>query len=134
MGAQRGAAGEITIAGRETPAGLTLVTRGLAARGLPEITVTGLPPYLGRGWARLLAALAFRLAAHAGDVPDRIALTPDDLRTALGEPVSAGCSQITVGLARHGDLLTPAPPPDYTGPRERWHTDLVTEVFPAARR
>jgi hypothetical protein len=133
MGAQRGAAGEVTIAGRETADGLTLVTRGLSARGLPEIAVTGLPPYLGRGWARLLAALAFRLAARAGDVPERVTLTPDDLRAALGEPVSAGWSQITIGLARDGDLLTPEPPPDCTGPRERWHADLVTAIFPAAR-
>ncbi|MFD0540826.1 hypothetical protein ACFQY7_50460 [Actinomadura luteofluorescens] len=63
---------EIRVVGAEGPDGLTLRTRGLAARGLPELRADGLPPYLGQGWARVLAALARRLAA-TGEIPEELA-------------------------------------------------------------
>ncbi|WP_289008413.1 hypothetical protein [uncultured Thermomonospora sp.] len=132
MGMQGRTHGEVTIAGRQTPEGLTLVTRGLAERGLPELAVTGLPLLLGRGWARLLAALAVRLAACGGDPPGDLTLTPDDV-SAIGAAPRPGWSSLTVGLARDGDRLTPVPPPGYDGPPERWYADAVTRVFPTLR-
>ncbi|HEX2312118.1 MAG TPA: hypothetical protein VHJ17_00155 [Thermomonospora sp.] len=121
--------GEVTIAGREDPDGLTLVTSGLSARGLPELTVTGLPPYLGQAWARLLAVLAHRLAATGPDVPPEVTLVPADL-AAIGER-PGDWRQVTIALTREGDHLVPSPPPGTeTG---RWRTELARLLFPAAR-
>src|SRR5690606_32860380 len=103
-GAGMGTNGAVSITGREAPAGLTLRTSGLSARGLPEIAVTGLPPYLGRAWARILAVLAVRLAAavrSGGEVPSTLAFTPGDLRDVVGER-STGWSETVVGLRRDG--------------------------------
>ncbi|REE96001.1 hypothetical protein [Thermomonospora umbrina] len=143
MAQERRSRGEVTIAGREDADGLALVTRGLSARGLPELTVTGLPPYLGRAWARLLAVLAHRLAAGAAgagafpraassEVPAQVTIVPDDLRAALNEP-SGDWRQVTVLLVRDGDRLVPSPPADFDGPLDRWRADLATLLFPSAR-
>ncbi|MBA9003833.1 MULTISPECIES: hypothetical protein [Thermomonospora] len=130
-----GTNGAVTVTGREEPAGLTLRTSGLSARGLPEIAVTGLPPYLGQAWARILAVLAFRLAAAArsgDDVPATVALTPDDLRAAVGER-STGWDETVIGLRNDGEHLAPVPPGDFAGTLDQWRLDLATRLFPAAR-
>lgn len=134
-GAGMGTKGAVSITGREEPAGLTLRTSGLSARGLPEITVTGLPPYLGRAWARILAVLAVRLAATVGpggEVPSTVAFTPDDLQGAVGER-STGWSETVVGLRREAGHLVPVPPEGFGGTLEQWWLDLAIRLFPAAR-
>ncbi|MEV4000855.1 hypothetical protein [Actinomadura sp. NPDC049753] len=104
---------EIRVVGAEGPDGLTLRTSGLAARGLPELRAGGLPPYLGQGWARVLAALAQRLAA-TGEIPDELApgveirLTPADDGT-----------------------LAPVPPPGRD--LAEWRRDILLRMFPEAR-
>ncbi|TNY35218.1 hypothetical protein [Thermomonospora catenispora] len=130
-----GTNGAVSITGREEPAGLTLRTSGLSARGLPEIAVTGLPPYLGRAWARILAVLAVRLAAavrSGGEVPSTLAFTPGDLRDVVGER-STGWSETVVGLRRDGEHLAPVPPEDFGGTLDQWRLDLAVRLFPAAR-
>ncbi|QXJ24514.1 hypothetical protein AGRA3207_005850 [Actinomadura graeca] len=107
--------GEVRIMGAEGPGGLTLRTAGLSARGLPELRAAGLPPYLGQGWARVLAALAGRLAA-SGEVPDEVVLTPD----------------VTVRLTPGADgTLVPGPPPGRD--EDEWRHDVVVRLFPEAR-
>ncbi|HEY8479962.1 MAG TPA: hypothetical protein VIL71_09050 [Spirillospora sp.] len=105
---------EVRIVGAEGPDGLTLRTSGLSAGGLPELRAEGLPPYLGQGWARVLAALAQRVAA-SGEVPASITLGAD--------------VEIRLTLADDG-VLIPGPPP---GHGEGWHRDVVLRLFPEAR-
>jgi hypothetical protein len=123
---ERGAAGaEIRISGAERPDGLELRTSGLAARGVPELRISGLPPYLGQGWARVLAALARRLAAVRGDVPAEVDLTPEDAG-GRAAPV------VTVGLeADRGDLV-PVPPRGFTGRTQDWRREILLVLFPSA--
>src|SRR5262245_52482568 len=117
MGGREAAGVEIRIVGAERPDGLELRTRGLAAHGSPELRVSGLAPYLGQGWARVLAALASRLAAEAGTgVPAELDLSPE----------------VTVGLARDGDDLAPVPPHDFTGRPDDWRRDVLLTLFPSA--
>lgn len=106
---------EVRISGSEGPDGLTLRTSGLSAGGLPELRVEGLPPYLGQGWARVLAALAQRVAASGG-VPGSVVLGPE--------------VEISLTLADDG-VLVPGPPPgrDPGG----WHRDVLVRLFPEAR-
>ncbi|TDC46317.1 hypothetical protein E1281_28210 [Actinomadura sp. KC345] len=112
---------EVRILGSEGPEGLTLRTSGLSARNLPELRVEGLPPYLGQGWARVLAALAQRLAASA-EIPERVTLAPD--------------MEICLTPAGDGDLA-PVPPPgrdaDAGHDLDRWRRDVVLRLFPEAR-
>lgn len=103
---------EVRIVGVEGPDGLTLRTSGLSAKGLPEIRAAGLPPYLGQGWARVLAALARRLA-ETGEIPGGIA----DVEICL-TPAEDG-------------TLTPVPPPGRE-PGE-WRRDVLLRLFPEAR-
>ncbi|WP_395108826.1 hypothetical protein [Actinomadura sp. SCN-SB] len=123
----RDAAGaEIRIVGTERPDGLELRTRGLAARGRPELRVSGLPPYLGQGWARVLAALARRLArVPAGgpyEGPYETELTPE------GE----GGTPVLIGLeADRGDLVA-VPPGGFTGRVEDWRREVLLALFPSA--
>ncbi|TDC60414.1 hypothetical protein E1200_30495 [Actinomadura sp. GC306] len=106
---------EVRIIGSEGPDGLTLRTSGLAAGDLPELCVAGLPPYLGQGWARVLAALARRLAASA-QVPERVTLG----------------AEVEISLTPAGDgVLTPGPPPGHAA--EGWHRDVLLRLFPEAR-
>lgn len=106
---------EVRIVGAEGPDGLTLRTSGLAAGGLPELRVEGLPPYLGQGWARVLAAVAQRLAA-AGEVPAAVTLG----------------TGVEISLTPAGDgVLTPVPPPGQDG--GDWHRDVLLRLFPEAR-
>lgn len=100
---------EVRVMGAEGPSGLTLRTSGLSARGLPELRAAGLPPYLGQGWARVLAALAQRLAA-TGEVPGGV-----------------GDVEIRLTLAADG-TLEPVPPPGRE-PAE-WFRDVVLRLFP----
>ncbi|SPT50310.1 hypothetical protein [Actinomadura madurae] len=102
---------EVRVMGAEGPSGLTLRTSGLSARGLPELRAAGLPPYLGQGWARVLAALAQRLAA-TGEVPGGV-----------------GDVEIRLTLAADG-TLEPVPPPGRE-PAE-WFRDVVLRLFPEA--
>ncbi|MFC5749470.1 hypothetical protein [Actinomadura rugatobispora] len=113
--------GEIRIVGAERPDGLELRTRGLAAHGVPELRVSGLAPYLGQGWARVLAALAGRLAARdapdgGGGVPEAVELGPE----------------VTVGLVADGDDLVPVPPRGFTGRDEEWRREVLLALFPSA--
>ncbi|MFB4312764.1 hypothetical protein [Actinomadura sp. 21ATH] len=115
MGEHGGTGAEIRIIGAELADGLELRTRGLAARGRPELRVSGLPPYLGQGWARVLGLLAQRLAAL-----DPAAPVPAEL--ALG-------SGVTIVLDAEDGELVPAPPvaaPD-------WHRDVLLALFPSAQ-
>jgi hypothetical protein len=97
--------GEIRIVGAERPDGLELRTRGLAGHGSPELRISGLAPYLGQGWARVLAALAGRLAAREG--------------TGGGAPEALDLGQgVTVGLVADGDDLVPVPPRGFAGREE----------------
>ncbi|WP_157430502.1 hypothetical protein [Actinomadura macra] len=110
-----GITGEVRILGAEGPGGLILRTGGLSARGLPELRADGLPPYLGQGWARVLAALAERLAA-AGEIPGELVLAPD----------------VVIRLTPAADgTLTPGPPPG----RDvgEWRRDVLVRLFPEAR-
>lgn len=119
------ARGEIRIVGAEGSDGLELRTQGLDALGLPELRVTGLPPYLGQGWARVLAAVARQLAADPAARPDLV-LPPD----------------VAVHLVENGDgTLTPVRPPTEDGPggghgdadEGDWRRDVLLRLFPAAR-
>ncbi|MFC6878371.1 MULTISPECIES: hypothetical protein [Actinomadura] len=125
------ARGEIRIVGAEGSDGLELRTQGLEALGLPELRVTGLPPYLGQGWARVLAAIAGRLAADPAERPDLV-LPPD----------------VAVHLVENGDgTLTPVRPPSEDGHGDGdghedgrgngdegdWRRDVLLRLFPAAR-
>ncbi|MEV5825883.1 hypothetical protein AB0L25_09930 [Spirillospora sp. NPDC052242] len=105
---------EVRITGAEGPDGLSLRTVGLSARGRPELAVSGLPPYLGHGWARVLGALAGRVAA-APEVPAEVALAPG----------------VVVRLRPAGDALTPVPPPSVRDPDE-WRREIVVALFPEA--
>ncbi|NDU71599.1 hypothetical protein GWI34_03015 [Actinomadura sp. DSM 109109] len=104
---------EIRVVGAEGPDGLSLRTSGLAALGLPELRADGLPPYLGQGWARVLAALARSLAA-TGEIPDEIVPGVEIRLT----PAAGG-------------TLAPGPPPgrDLAG----WRRDVLLRLFPEAR-
>ncbi|WP_131738539.1 hypothetical protein [Actinomadura roseirufa] len=105
---------EIRIVGAERPDGLVLRTDGLAARGLPELRAGGLPPYLGQGWARVLGALARRLAA-AAEVPAELDLAPG----------------VTVRLERSAEgALVPVPPPGRD--LDEWRRDVLLRLFPEA--
>jgi hypothetical protein len=104
---------EIRVVGAEGPEGLSLRTSGLSARGLPELRADGLPPYLGQGWARVLAALAQRLAA-TGEVPDELA-------PGVG---------IRLTPAEDG-TLEPVPPPGRD--LAEWRRDVLIRLFPEAR-
>lgn len=103
---------EVRIVGAERPDGLTLRTIGLSARGLPEVRVEALPPYLGDGWARVLGTLARRLAA-------------------TGEPPGELAPGVEVRFTTAADgALIPVPPP---GRDAGWHRDVLIRLFPEAR-
>jgi hypothetical protein len=103
---------EVRIVGAEGPDGLTLRTSGLSARGLPEFRVDGLPPYLGQGWARVLAAPAQRLAS-TGEIPEEVA------------------PGVEIHLTSAGDgTLTPVPPPGVDV--SEWRRDVLMRLFPEA--
>ncbi|WP_242901033.1 hypothetical protein [Actinomadura terrae] len=107
--------GEVRVTGADGPDGLTLRTAGLTAGGLPELRVDGLPPYLGQGWARVLAAVAERLAA-SGDVPSELVIGPD----------------VVICLTSGADgTLVPGPPPGRD--LDEWRRDVVLRLFPEAR-
>ncbi|HLV74618.1 hypothetical protein [Actinomadura hallensis] len=110
---------EVRIVGAEGPGGLTLRTTGLAAGGRPELRVEGLPPYLGHGWARVLAAVARRLAS-SDHVPSTVTLAPDAETTV----------EISLTPA-DGGFLTPGPPPG--ADPDGWHRDVLLRLFPEAR-
>lgn len=104
---------EVRIIGAESANGLELRTVGLAARGLPEVRVQGLPPYLGDGWARVLGQVALRLAASP-TLPEKIELAPD----------------VTVALVEAGEgHVTPVPPSGHEGPLEDWRRDVLVRLF-----
>ncbi|MBE1534245.1 hypothetical protein [Actinomadura algeriensis] len=105
---------EVRITGAEGPDGLSLRTAGLSARGRPELAVSGLPPYLGHGWARVLGALAGHVAS-APEVPAEVALAPD----------------VVVRLERSGVRLVPVPS-DPALDVDEWRRDIVVRLFPEA--
>ncbi|WP_030172851.1 hypothetical protein [Spirillospora albida] len=109
---------EVRIIGAESANGLELKTVGLAARGLPEVRMANLPPYLGDGWARVLGQVVLRLAASPTP-PETIELAPG----------------VEVGLAEAGEgHLTPVPPPGHEGALEDWRRDVLVRLFPEASR
>lgn len=118
-----GASAELRIVGAERPGGLELRTSGLAARGLPELRVTALPPYLGQGWARVLADVARRLAGAPfgpGTAP------PDEVVLDHG---------VALGLVADADepgVLAVRPPDGHEGSPEAWRRDVLVRLFPAA--
>ncbi|NKZ03876.1 hypothetical protein [Actinomadura latina] len=104
---------EVRIVGAEGPDGLVLRTVGLAARGLPELRAEGLPPYLGDGWARVLGALARRLAA-------------------TGEPPAELAPGVGIGFAEAADgALLPVPP--LGRDTAEWRREVLLRLFPEAR-
>ncbi|POM25021.1 hypothetical protein BTM25_36620 [Actinomadura rubteroloni] len=109
--------GEVRVVGAERPGGLELRTAGLAARGLPEVRVTGLPPYLGQGWARVLGAVAARVAA-AGPVLPVLVEMADGVELRL-VPEKDGTLAV----------VPPPPPPTDVG---QWRRDVVARLFPEA--
>lgn len=123
---------EIAIAGRETPSGLSLVTRGLAAHGLPELRIEALPPYLGQAWARLLAVLAQRLAQHPEALLDEIILTPYDIAAVLGGDPAEG-ADVRIALNEADGHLEPHPPPGSEEKTQDWRRETVLKLLPAAR-
>ncbi|MBW8481431.1 hypothetical protein [Actinomadura parmotrematis] len=112
-----GARAEVRIVGTERPDGLELRTLGLAARGLPELRTTGLPPYLGQGWARVLGLVAQRMAASGLAGPAEVE---------VGEGVA-------VLLAADRGGLAVLPPAGRARDVQRWRRDLVERLFPEAR-
>ncbi|MFI0353474.1 hypothetical protein [Actinomadura sp. 9N407] len=116
MGERGGTGAEIRIIGAELADGLELRTLGLAARGRPELRVSGLAPYLGQGWARVVAVLAQRLAALDGAIPAELDLAPE----------------VTVGLVTNEGDLVPVPPAGFTGPAGDWRRDVLLALFPSA--
>ncbi|GLZ09898.1 hypothetical protein Acsp04_01340 [Actinomadura sp. NBRC 104425] len=109
--------GEVRVVGAEHPDGLELRTCGLALRRLPELRAAGLPPYLGQGWARILAALAARVAAAGGPPPGDVQLAPN----------------VAFRLTSDGDHLVPGPPGGFTGAVDQWRREVVYRLFPSAR-
>ncbi|GLZ07058.1 hypothetical protein Acsp03_45240 [Actinomadura sp. NBRC 104412] len=128
----RDAAGaEIRIVGTERPEGLELRTRGLAARGRPELRVSGLPPYLGQGWARVLAALAGRLARVPAGGPSEPSESHEPYEMEL-TPEGEGGTPVLIGLkADRGDLVA-VPPGGFTGRVEDWRREVLLALFPSA--
>jgi hypothetical protein len=114
---------EIRVVGAERPDGLTLRTSGLSARGLPELRADGLPPYLGQGWARVLAALAQRLAATGG-IPEEPA-PGVEIRLTLAPGVEIRLTPAD------GGTLAPVPPPGRD--LAEWRRDVLLRMFPEAR-
>lgn len=115
------AAGDVRIVGGEENGGLTLVTRGLTPRWLPELRITGLAPYLGDAWARLLGALAVELwrITERGTVREIPA-------------------EIALGAATVGFRLEPGPYLQVTAPagepdEAAWQREIVDRTFPAAQ-
>ncbi|MEU6039309.1 hypothetical protein ABZ801_28290 [Actinomadura sp. NPDC047616] len=117
MDERAGTPGEVRVVGAERPDGLELRTRGLAFRGLPELRAGGLPPYLGQGWARILAALAARVAVAGGPPAGDVELAPD----------------VAFRLTSDGDHLVPGPPGGFTGAADEWRREVVLRLFPSAR-
>lgn len=117
MDERAGTLGEVRVVGAERPDGLELRTRGLASRGLPELRVRGLAPYLGQGWARILAALAGRVAASGGPPSGDVELAPD----------------VAFSLAPDEGHLVPGPPDGFTGRVDEWRREVVFRLFPSAR-
>jgi hypothetical protein len=115
-GAARNVGGEVRIVGAERRDGLELRTRGLADRGLPELRAEGLPPYLGQGWARILAELARRVAASGGRPPEEVELAPD----------------VAIRLTPDAGELVAVPPHGFTGPEGDWRREVVLRLFPSA--
>lgn len=110
--------GEVRIVGAERPGGLELRTAGLAGRGLPELRVTGLAWYLGRGWSRILGELALRIAAAGPGHPTTFELGED--------------AAVTVNLVPDGDFLAPHPPPGVSRSVSDWRRDVVERLYPKA--
>ncbi|GAA1546855.1 hypothetical protein GCM10009678_31850 [Actinomadura kijaniata] len=116
MSGENTARTEVRIVGAERPDGLELRTLGLAVRGLPELRVTGLPPYLGQGWARVLGLVAQRLAASGRRAPTELELAED----------------VTVLLAVDKNGVAVLPPLGFRGPVNDWRRDLLVRLFPEA--
>ncbi|MQY03708.1 hypothetical protein [Actinomadura macrotermitis] len=117
MSEESGVRGEVRIVGAERPDGLELRTLGLAERGLPELRATGLPPYLGQGWARVLGAVAQRMAA-----------------TGLNGPAEVEVADgVAVLLAAAKGGLAVLPPAGQGGDVQRWRRELVERLFPEAQ-
>lgn len=123
MDEPNGTTAELRIVGAEGPGGLELRTSGLAPHGLPELRITSLPPYLGQGWARVLAAAARHLAGRAGGPG---AAVPEEILLDHG---------VVLGLAPAGGepgVLALRPPRGHEGPADGWRRDVLVRLFPAA--
>ncbi|MFF5263115.1 hypothetical protein ACFY4C_29655 [Actinomadura viridis] len=120
---------EIRIVGAELADGLELRTLGLEGHQLPELRVSGLAPYLGQGWARVLAALARRLVELDGALDGAV-------DGALDGAVPAEVDldhRVTIGLSAEEGRLVPVPPRGFTGLVEEWRRDVLLALFPSAR-
>ena len=116
---------EIRVVGAERPEGLELRTLGLAAHGVPELRISGLAPYLGQGWARVLAELARLLAVRA-------AVGEDLHRGGVLETVDLGTgTDVEVVLRPDGGDLVPVSP-SHSMTEEEWRRDVVLSLFPSA--
>jgi hypothetical protein len=119
-----------------SPAGndLEMVTTGLSRLGLPELRTVGLAPYLGQAWAKVTAALSYRLLQEiwggAEDLPVELLVTAADLAAVTGEE-SAG--EMPVRLEPTvGPCLTLRPRAGVRGPEGFWHRETVMTLFPRA--
>jgi hypothetical protein len=124
--------------------GLRMSTTGLSRLGLPEVRTLGLPPYLGQAWARLTNSLAYHLVQDlwadleetlgltSREVPDELAVTPDDVAMAESEnPLTA--YEARVRLWPGNSHLTLVPPRGFAGSESQWRSEAVIMLFPAAR-
>jgi hypothetical protein len=134
----------VRISGSTHPDGLHMTTVGLARLGLPELRTLGLPPYLGRAWARLTNSLAYHLVQDlwtdldqtlgltTREVPDELSVTPADVAMAESEdPLTA--YEVRVRLWPGTGHLTLVPPRGFAGSESQWRSEVVIMLFPAAR-
>ncbi|MFC9972621.1 hypothetical protein ACFVH6_17210 [Spirillospora sp. NPDC127200] len=116
MSGEKSTRAEVRIVGAERPGGLELRTLGLAERGLPELRATGLPPYLGQGWAQVLGLVAQRMAASGLNGPAELDL--------------GGGASVLLAADKGG--LAVLPPAGHGGAVNEWRRDLLVRLFPEA--
>jgi hypothetical protein len=134
----------VRVMGSAERSGLLMTTRGLSRLGLPELRTTGLPPYLGLAWARVLTVVAFRLlqdlwqdldrdaGLRSREISEEFTIEPYDLALALSQD-PRDSYEVAARLRFGDEHLTLLPPRDYDGPVARWFREATILLFPTAR-